>query len=153
VSQPNQDRPWVLTSLVNQDGERVGVVVSLLVVNDKTWGVETSEMAVINIVFDQELLKKIDATGMTISREDGDLTKLADVLTREVGVPQERINSLIFSLLNGPVKEDDATMDGYDGPGRIEIPPHEQNWDETLEILKQAADGKFFVAVNILLDE
>ena len=68
VSQPNQDRPLVLTSLVNEDGESMGVVVSLLVVKDTTWGTETSEMAVINIVFDKELLSKIDATGMTISR-------------------------------------------------------------------------------------
>ena len=151
VSQPNQDRPWVLTSLVDKDGESIGVVVSLLVVKDTKWGTESSEMAVINIVFDKELLSKIDATGMTISREDSDFTKLADVLLREAGAPQNKINSLIFDVLNGPVKEGNTMLDDYDAEGRVEIPPHEQDWRETLDILRQGADGKYFIATDVIL--
>jgi len=151
VSQPNQDRPWVLTSLVNEDGESIGVVVSLLVVKDTTWGTEASEMAVINIVFDKELLSKIDATGMTISREDSDLTKLADVLLREAGAPQNKINSLIFEVLNGPVKEGNTMLDNYEVEGRVEIPPFEPDWGETLDILRQATDGGFLLATNVAL--
>jgi len=131
----------------------MGVVASLLVVKDKKWGTESSEMAVINIVFDKELLSKIDATGMTISREDSDLTKLADVLLREAGAPQNKINSLIFRVLNGPVKEGNTMLDDYDAEGRVEIPPHENDWSETLKILQQAADGEYLIAMDVILKE
>jgi len=151
VSQPSQDRPLVLTSLVNEEGEEVGVVVSLLVVNGTAWGEETSKMAVVNIVFDRELLDKIGATGTTISREDRDFTKLADVLVREVGVPQEKINSLVFSLLNGPEKEGNTMMGDYDDGGRIEISEHRKDWSETLDALDRAAGGGYLLAIDVLL--
>ena len=151
ISQPNMDRQWVLTRLVDKNGEPMGVVASLLVVKDKKWGTESSEMAVINIVFDKQLLSKIDATGVTISREDSDLTKLADVLLREAGAPQEKINSVRFRVLNGPIKEGDSMMDNYDNEGRMNIPTHQQDWSDTLEILSLAAEGEYLIAVDLLL--
>jgi len=151
TSQPNMDRQWVLTSLVNEDGESIGVVVSLLVVKDKTWGVETSEMAVVNIVFDQQLMKKLAETGMTISMEDENLSRLSAVLTGEAGSPLDKINSVTFSVLNGPIREDDLMMDNYDDGGRMDIPAHQQDWSETLEVLKLASEGKYLVAMDVIV--
>jgi len=125
----------------------------LLVVKDVKWGSESSEVAVVNVVFDQQLMKKLAETGMTISMEDEKLSRLSAVLTGEAGSPLDKINSVTFSVLNGPIREDDLMMDNYDDGGRMDIPPHQQDWSETLEILKLAAEGEYLVAIKVKGDD